>query len=329
MKSDSFKVIGAGSPILDILISVDDEFIEKKAGGGKGGSVMVSSKEFDSILAAYSAKKKISPGGSAANTIFGLTYLGIKTAFLGAVGDDQNGKFYRKRYEDIGGDSSEIRVKNGIPTGRCLCMITPDSERTMRTDLGAAISLTADEITDCDFRGLSHLHMEGYMLFNRQVAIKILQTAKSCGLKISLDLSSFEVVKAFPDLKDILTDYVDIVFANEDEAKTFSKGKNPEEAINELSSLCEIAVVKLGKEGALIKSGREKYKVPAVKVNAVDTTGAGDMWAAGFLYGLFSGKPLDKAGYCGSITGAEVVQILGADIPADRWRRIKEKLVEI
>lgn len=329
MLSDSFKVIGAGSPILDILISVNDDFIENFAGGGKGGSVMLPSKDFDAILAASPSTQKISPGGSAANTIFALTRLGVKTEFLGAVGDDENGKLYRERYEKMGGCSSKIRVKNGTPTGRCLCLISPDSERTMRTDLGAAISLKADEISDCDFRNLSHLHMEGYLLFNKELAIKILDSAKNCGLRVSLDLSSFEVVKAFPDLKSILKKYVDIVFANEEEAAQFSKGKKPEDALAELADLCEIAAVKLGNEGALIKRGDEVCKVEAKKVNAIDTTGAGDLWAAGFLYGLFTEKSLSQAATFGSILGAEVVQIFGADIPESTWTSIKKEMSQI
>ncbi|HRR27790.1 MAG TPA: adenosine kinase [Victivallales bacterium] len=325
MKTDPIieqKVIGVGSPILDIIVSEDDDFIEKKAGGGKGGSVMISAAEFNKILDLIKTDKKIAPGGSAANTIFGLTKLGVQTEFLGAVGEDDEGKFYCERYKKMGGNPLKIRVKKDFPTGRCLCMISPDSQRTMRTDLGAAISLSADEVNECDFEGLSHLHVEGYMLFNDALSLKILRLAKNCGLRISLDLSSFEVVRAFKNLCEILSDYVDIVFANEDEAAEFTNGKKPEEALNKLSELCEIAVVKLGKEGAIIRSKKDFCKVPAKIVDAVDTTGAGDMWATGFLYGIFKGKSLYEAGTYGAIVSSEVVKIFGADISEKQWRKI-------
>jgi sugar/nucleoside kinase (ribokinase family) len=323
------KVIGVGSPILDILIKVDDSFIEKKAGGGKGGSRMLSSLEFDNILSSSTSDRKISPGGSSANTIFGLAHLGIKTDFLGTVGDDDNGDFYRKKYENIGGGISKIRVNKTHPTGRCLCMISPDSQRTMRTDLGAATTLSPNEISKADFSDCTHMHMEGYMLFNGGLATKILDCAKSSDCVISLDLSSFEVVNACGNLKELLREYVDIVFANEDEAKAFSGGADPESALLPLSELCEISVVKLGKNGAMIKRGNEISKIKALNVKAVDTTGAGDLWATGFLYGLLSGKSLLAAGDCGSLLGAEVVKILGVNIPTNKWTILSEKLRKI
>ncbi len=324
MQSGSTRIIGAGSPILDILVKADDSFIEGKAGGGKGGSRMVSSAEFDAMLSASGPGRKIAPGGSSANTIFGLARLGLKTEFLGAVGADKDGDFYRARYEAMGGSAAKIRVKKDFPTGRCLCMISPDSQRTMRTDLGAAISMSPEEISPADFKGCTHMHMEGYLLFNKPLAMKMLAAAKSSGLCISLDLSSFEVVKAFGDIGSLLDEYVDIVFANEDEAAAFSGGGEPEAALDSLSKLCGIAAVKLGKDGALIKRGPELCRVPARKVKAVDSTGAGDMWAAGFLYGILNGRGLLESGGFGALLGAEVVQIFGADIPEERWKLIRQ-----
>ncbi len=322
------KVIGAGSPILDILVNVKDEFIERHAGGGKGGTCLVNSDDFDKILSKIDFSRKIAPGGSSANTIFGLSQLGVKTAFLGMLGNDENARLYIERYAKMGGDISNFKKNPSLPTGRCLCMISGDSQRTMRTDLAAAMTLSPKDISESDFRGFNLLHMEGYLLFNPELALKILRCAKKNSCKISLDLSSFEVVKsAGKKLKELLSDYVDIVFANEDEASAFSNGGAAEKSLDALSEICEVAAVKLGANGAMIKRGSEKVSVKALKVEAVDTTGAGDMWASGFLYGLLNGKDLETAGNYGSLLGAEVVKIFGADIPESAWSRIRKKIL--
>ena len=227
-----------------------------------------------------------SPGGSAGNTTFALSRIGMSCAFLGKLGDDENGSFYREAFNREGGDCSRFKTDSESATGCCISLVTPDSERTMRTCLGAAMNLSPDEITASDFMGCRHAHIEGYILFNRDLLLKILDCAKQAGLSISLDLGSFEVVGAAIDiLPGVLDRYVDIVFANEEEAAAFSGSSDPETGLSALSRHCAVTAVKLGSDGALLRKDGESIHVPAVMAeNVLDTTGAGDFWAAGFLY---------------------------------------------
>ena len=290
--------------------------------------LLVNSDEMNTIVARSSSRPSIVPGGSAANTIFGLAKLGIKTAFLGKTGQDDDGEFYIVRYSEMGGDISHFKKTASAHTGRCLSMVTPDSERTMRTDLGAAASMTAGDIENENFSDISHVHTEGYLLFNEPYLMKGLELSKRYSCTVSLDLSSFEVVNfAKQKLPGILREYVDIVLANEDEARSFSGSENPEEALNSLSALCSTAVVKLGKNGSLIRRDGVTVRVPANRVeNAVDTTGAGDLWASGFLFGMLNGQTVEDAGRHASLLGAEVVKIIGASIPENRWNEIRKKI---
>jgi len=319
------KVLGAGSPMLDLLVNVDDAFIDS-IDGEKGGMNLVSPEELDSILAKSETQSVTkAPGGSAANTIFGLANLGISTALLGKTGVDDEADFYRAQYRDMGGDISHLKINKDVPTGKCLSLVTPDSERTMRTDLGAAATLSIEDVTAADFAGFSHVHIEGYMLFNADLTCHILKLAKDANCIISLDLASFEVVNAAKDLlQELLTDYVDIIFANEEEAAAFCGTEDPEKCLDMLSEYSDIVAVKVGKEGAYIKRGNESVKVDAGPAVAIDTTGAGDLWASGFLYGILNDMSLEDAGKLGSLCGDEVVQVMGAAIPQDGWERVKK-----
>ncbi len=322
----SGAVIGVGSPIVDLLARVPDAFIEA-AGGGKGGMALVDDAAMRELCRRLPEAPEKAPGGSAANTIRAMAALGREAWFLGAVGDDAEGAFYRERFEADGGRAGRIRVVPGRSTGQCLSLITPDSQRTMRTCLGAAQSLNAGMITPADFEGCALAHFEGYLLYDRETALKAIETARDAGCAISLDLGSFEVIEAARDiLADLLRDFVDIVFANEDEAAAIIGRNAPEEALNTLLSLCPTAAVKLGARGALLGRGEERARVPAETVQTVDTTGAGDCWAAGFLHGWLDGRPLEWCGRAGAVLGAEAVSRLGAVPPAEAWPNIRARL---
>ena len=330
MADKPIKVLGAGSALLDLLVHVDDSFITEYAGGEKGGMTMPSAAE---IAAMQTAAEKITTvtktsGGSTANTLCGLLQLGIPCAFFGKTGKDENGTIYRNAFAAIGGDCGSFKCNENAPTGRCLCLITPDSQRTMRTDLGASGTLTVDDVTDADFDGVTHFHMEGYLLYNMPVFLKLLQTAKAHNCTVSLDLASFEVVRTFKaDLEAILRNYVDLVFANEDEAKAFSGSEDPVESLNILRKLCNTVCVKVGKDGAYIASeGQDTIHVDAKLVKAIDTTGAGDLWQTGFLYGWLNGRSNALSGKYAAAVAAEVVQITGAQIPAERWDVLRAEI---
>jgi sugar/nucleoside kinase (ribokinase family) len=321
------KIIGVGNPVVDFLANVSEEFVASVA-GEKGGMVLVDTAAMDLMLKELPVEPTRAPGGSAGNTILGLAELGNPVAMLGKIGNCETGSYYREGLVTRGGDGS--RFKTGIiPNGRCLSLVTPDSERTMRTDLGAAMTLSPDEISAKDFEGYNHAHIEGYILFNRDLMYQVLESAKEAKCTISLDLASFEVVNATKDIMaDIIRDYVDYLFANEEEAAAFTElGEDYHGMLNQLTDLAEVAVVKLGKEGSLIGRGDERVKVtPCMVESPLDTTGAGDLWAAGFLYGLLNGKGLQTSGEFGSLLGAEAVQIMGASLPEDRWSEIRQKV---
>ncbi len=325
------KVLGIGSALVDVLARVDDKFLAENVSGAKGGMEMVTARWQSELLAKLSGKPETAAGGAAGNTVFGLATLGVPVAIYSRIGRDENGLFYRRSLEELGGDGGEFVETDNASTGCCISMITPDSERTMRSYLGASQLSTAEDVRRIDFTKYSLVYIEGYVLFLDGFLPEVLKQAKKAGCTIALDLASFEVVNIFRDtIKNMLKEYVDIVFANEDEAAAlFGAGMSENTMAQTLAGWCSIAAVKLGKRGAIIVSNGEIYNVEARLAEAVDTTGAGDMWACGFLYGWLNGCPLDKCGKFGAIVSSEVVQITGAKIPADGWTRIKAELANI
>ncbi|MDZ4788196.1 MAG: adenosine kinase [Blastochloris sp.] len=320
----SYLCIGVGAPIMDSIAQVPESFLQK-VGGAKGGMEYLEAPQMEGILLELIGQLTEVPGGSSANTVQALAQLGLPVTFLGKIGNDSTAQTYMQHFKQAGGDTSKFK-KGDLPHARCLSLVTPDSERTMRTHLGAAVTLSPTEITVDDFKGCRHAHLEGYLLFNPDLAQHIIKCAHEAGCTISLDLASFEVVHASKAiLKDLLTNYVDIIFANEDEAKAFT-GKESDYAAMalELSTLCDIAAVKVGKKGSFIAQNGKVISIAPQNVETpLDTTGAGDAWAAGFLYGWLTGLDLEKSGALGSRLGAEVVQVLGPKIPAERWSLLK------
>ena len=317
------KIIGVGSPIVDAIAHVDDSFLRHVA-GAKGGMELVDADGIAALLAKIATPPAEAPGGSAGNTLFALARMGVPASFLGKIGNDVAGTFYKDRLIELGGDAGSFKLGN-VPNGRCVSLVTPDGERTMRTDLGAAMTLSPDEITAADFARAEHAHIEGYLLFNRDLMFRVLQCAREAGCTISLDLASFEVVQAARNiLPSLLRDYVSIVFANEEEAEAFTGMKDDHAAMaGELAKLCPIAAVKVGAEGSYVAKGERVEKVPAVKVaKVVDTTGAGDLWAAGFLYGWFQQRDLAECARIGALLGAAVVQQEGSVLPDPVWSGI-------
>ncbi len=326
---ENIHIIGIGSPLVDCLAHVSDDFLGKVP-GAKGGMELIDHQTIDDIIDSCENDVAHASGGSAANTILGLAKLGLHCSFLGKIGTDKLGKFYTHTFSDSGVMVDKFKYCDSDPSGRCLSMITPDSERTCRTYLGAAMNLSPNDIDEHDFNDCSHAHVEGYILFNRDLTFEVLQSAKNKGCTISLDLASFEVVNGNKDiLNDILENYIDFVFANEDESKAFCGTDDLMQGVNELGKYCDVAVVKAGADGSIIKYKDNVVKVEADKVKAVDTTGAGDLWSAGFLYGFFNDWDLRSCGLAGSKLGAEVVQQTGASIPDIEWDFIRENLISL
>ena len=319
--------IGVGSPIVDAIAHVEESFVAQ-IDGDKGGMVLVDAPTISALMERLSEAAVAAPGGSAGNTLFALARMGASARFLGKTGNCAYGGFYRDSFFKLGGDISRFKMAD-IPNGRCLSLVTPDGERTMRTNLGAAMTLVPEEISVIDFVDCSHAHIEGYLLFNESLLRHVLESAKEAACTISLDLASFEVVTAAKAiLPDILRDYVDIVFANEEEGAAFTSITDDYAAMAlQLAEHCEIAAIKIGARGSYIAQAGKVEKIePTLAANVIDTTAAGDLWAAGFLFGWSQNRPLAECARIGSILGAAVVQEQGSTLPEHVWQKILETI---
>ncbi|NOZ46268.1 MAG: adenosine kinase [Chlorobi bacterium] len=319
------KVLGMGNALVDIMTSLDDDNILAKLSFPKGSMQLVNKESSNKILKATSHLKQVqAAGGSAANTIHGLSSLGIKTGFIGKIGKDMLGEFFEKDLKANHIEPNLFISEN--ESGRAIALVSPDSERTFATFLGAAVELDATDLSDKLFKNYNYFHIEGYLVQNHSLLEKALHLAKKENLIISLDLASFNVVEENQDfLRNMIKNYVNIVFANEEEAKAFT-GKEPDAALDEISSLCDIAVVKVGKKGSLIKRGNEITKIGIIGAEPIDTTGAGDLYASGFLYGHIKGCSLEKCGKLGALLSGKVIEEIGAKISSDKWNAVKQSV---
>lgn len=320
-------ITGIGNALVDILIHEDDAFLEK-TGAAKGGMTYVDRTVIEKAVSIASNETMIVSGGSACNTAVGVGKLGGKARFIGKCGEDELGRFFEKDLQKNNVDP--LLFKSSSPTGRVLSIITPDAQRSMLTFLGASSEARPDDIRTCNFQDAAIVHIEGYLLFNKDLIYAALSQAKKDGAFISLDLASYTVVEESKDfLAALVRDYVDILIANEDEAESFTGYANERKALEALVANTEIAVINMGKRGSYIAGDGKLLRINAMGTGqAVDTTGAGDLWASGFLYGLVKGYPIKICGRLGTACGYEVCQVIGADIPETGWKRIQAILEE-
>lgn len=317
------KLIGTGNALVDILIRINDDSILDRLDLPKGGMTLIDKNKANHILSMTSRfEQKKSAGGSIANTVTGLAHLGLPTGFIGTVGRDEFGSFFSQNMKENGVDTHLSFINED--TGKSLVLISEDSERTMATYLGSAVHLDKSSLSAELFSGYDYFYLEGYLLPLRDYVKKSLKLAKTAGCIISIDLSSFSTIEENRDFLDqILLEYVDIVFANESEASIYAGKEDPGEAAKKISEKCRIAAVKCGPNGSIIQQGNSQFKIEPEVSEAVDTTGAGDLYAAGFFYGLMNGFHLQKCGQMGSILGGKVVEIVGARMDGSRWKEIK------
>lgn len=317
------QILGIGSPILDHLLSVSDLYLNSVP-GQKYGMEPVSYNALIDLIENSGSIPKQKAGGSAANTIKGLSALGWRCAFHGKVGKDP---ISEKIHEDLLlYNVSPYFCYSASPTSHVLCLITPDGKRTCRSFMGAGAELGPDDLDPLLFENTRLVHIEGYSLLAPGLTHAAMGLAKNAGSLISFDLASFEIVNTYKDLiQQLLRDYVDVVFANEDESFALT-GHPPLEACKIISEKCAVAVVMLGKEGCCVAQGKKVSHFPAYPVDPIDTTGAGDLFASGFLHGFLQGKSLAECAHNGAVTGGTVVQYIGAEIPLDKWPEIKMRL---
>jgi len=324
------SILGIGNALTDILAILPDDNLLEKFHLPKGSMQHVDMATGDRI---WQSLKPLGvhyvAGGSAANTITCTSIFGMESGFIGKIGDDELGLLFKSDQQQYGVKSNLLRGKNS--SGRSMVFVTgANAERTFAVYLGAALELVPEDLKPEYFQGYDYFHIEGYLVQNQDLIRTAVQMAKEAGCIISLDMASYNVVESnLAFLHDIIEKYVDIVFANESESKAFTKLDDPRLALDEISKLCKIAVVKVGKEGSWVKSGDEVHFIDIWPGTAIDATGAGDTYAAGFIYAHSNGMPLEVCGKAGSILAAKVVEVIGTKIDIPRWKKAKEEIKEL
>ena len=324
------KIIGIGNALTDMLVNLRNNDILERYGLARGSMSLVDSELQTAISKSVAGLPySLSLGGSAGNTIRAMACMGCQTGFIGKVGPDTTGDFFVQALDNLG--IAPVIFRGTERSGKCVSLISPDGERTMVTHLGAALELSAEEINASIFEGYDCLYIEGYLVQDHTLLRHTIATAKACGLKIAIDLASFNVVAENIDfLREIVAEYVDILFANEDEAKVFTGEEEPINALQAISEICELVIVKIGMRGALIKHGGEVVHVGIMAAaKRVDTTGAGDFYAAGFMTGMSRGLTLRQCGTIGAIAAGQVIEVVGTTFDEERWddlRRLVHKV---
>jgi len=308
-------VVGIGNAIVDVLSHTDEAFLEHYQ-MTKGSMTLIDAERATELYANMDSAVECS-GGSVANSMVGLASLGGRAAYIGKVRDDVLGQVFRRDIRAAGVEFDTPAATSGPPTGRCLVLVTPDAQRTMQTLLGASATLGPGEIDAATVSGAAITFLEGYLWDPEPAKMAFIRAAgitHDTGGKVALSLSDpFCVERHRAEFRELVDGHVDVLFANQDELISLYQTDNLDAALVRLRGRCEIAAVTRGAEGSSILSGEGLTEVPAEPVEkVVDTTGAGDLYAAGFLWGLCEGHDLATCGRAGSIAAAEIISHFGA-----------------
>lgn len=318
MSQAKFGVVAVGNALVDVIAQTDDQFIDEQAkqhGMEKGAMTLI---EEDRATQLYDQMPKgtETSGGSAANTMAGFASFGGKGCFIGKVAEDDLGKTFQNDIRSIGLTFDTQPLAMGAKTGRCLILVSPDAQRTMNTFLGASIELSAIDVDEDLITNAQVTYLEGY-LFDRdqakQAFIKAAETAHKSGHRVALSLSDpFCVDRHRDDFLNLVENHVDILFANEEEITSLYQKDNFEDAKEAVKNKCEIVALTRGEKGCVAIRGDEEVTLPAPDIaDVIDTTGAGDQFAAGFLYGFTEGLSLEESAKLGSIASGEVISHIG------------------
>ena len=324
------NVIGMGNALTDILIRLETDDLLDAFDLKRGGMHLVDTDLQHRIAERAAAlPRTLSLGGSASNTIRAAARLGTPTGYIGKVGRDETGDFFERAMREQGIDPHIFRSDR--PSGRCISLVSADGERTMCTSLGAALEMTRDELDARIFDGYDCLYIEGYLVQDHELIAHAVRTARSLGMKVALDLASFNVVEEnLSFLQELTDECVDILFANEQEAEAFTGLSNPLEALESIARRCSLAVVKVGTQGAYIRrEGRTEHVGILAEARRVDTTGAGDFYVAGFLSGLCKGLSMKQCGTIGAIAAGKVIEVTGTTFPEAVWQHIDRMVAEV
>lgn len=329
MADAQLDVVGVGNAIVDVIAQADEALIER-LNLSKGTMTLIDAADADRLYGEMGAGIETS-GGSAANTLAGIASLGGNGAYIGKVRDDQLGGVFSHDIKATGVDYRSRPATTGESTARCLIFVTPDADRTMQTFLGVSVMLGPDDIDPEAIGDAQITYLEGY-LFDRDEAkeafVKSAELAHAAGRKVALSLSDpFCVDRHRASFRHLVEGHVDILFANHDEITSLFETDSFDEAVGQLVGKIDLAAVTRGADGSVIVTADQVIEIAAEPVtNVVDTTGAGDLYAAGVLYGLTQGYELEVAGRIGSICAAEVISHYGARPETSLSALVSEKL---
>jgi sugar/nucleoside kinase (ribokinase family) len=315
MTSAAFDVLGIGNAIVDVIARADDRFLSKHD-LTKGSMMLIDEARADALYSAMGPGIEVS-GGSCGNTMAGVASFGGKGAYIGKVRNDQLGQVFGHDLRAIGVSFETPAATSGPATARCLISVTPDAQRTMSTYLGACTGLGPSDIDTKRVASAQVTYVEGYLWDApeaKKAVLKAFDAAHAAGRKVSITLSdSFCVGRYRAEFRDLIRNQVDILFGNESEITSLYEVNSFEEALELARKEAKIAALTRSEQGSVVIKGGETYAVPAAPVTkVVDTTGAGDLYAAGFLYGFTHGKPLAECARLGGIAAAEIISHVGA-----------------
>ncbi|MDJ0607606.1 MAG: adenosine kinase [Kiloniellales bacterium] len=315
MNDRAADVVGIGNAIVDVLSQADDALLEAQ-GLPKGAMTLIDGPRAEALYGAMGPAREIS-GGSAANTMAGLASLGGQAAFIGKVRNDQLGGIFGHDIRAAGVAFDTPAATEGAPTARCLIFVTPDAQRTMGTFLGASVGLGPEDIDEETVAGAKVTYLEGYLWDPpraKEAFVKAAEVAHEAGRKVALTLSDpFCVDRHRDEFRDLVDGHIDLLFANEQEIASLYKVGSFDEALAALRGRCELAVLTRSEKGAVVLQGDHIESVSADAVDhLVDTTGAGDLFASGFLFGFVRGKPVGDCARLGALAAAEVISHFGA-----------------
>ena len=310
-----YSVVGLGNAIMDALVRVPDDAVIERFGFARGQMTPVGDEQWQEVRAVLDEYGiELASGGSCANTIAAMGLLGAPVSFLGRIGGDDLGEAYRKSLQEACGENA-LQVAEGLATGKCLSIISQDAERTMLTDLGASVTMPDLGAFDAMIRESKILHVTGYLLLGDPMASRCMEAiaiANQEEIVVSIDLADPFVVEACREpMLHILQEFANVVFLNADEARSLL-GCGPEEAAQKLAEDVDHVIVKVGADGSIVCHGGKMHRVGVYPTNAIDTTGAGDSYAAGYLYGLAKGWDAAKSGDLGARLASLTVGQVGA-----------------
>jgi sugar/nucleoside kinase (ribokinase family) len=323
--SRSYDALVIGNALVDVLSHADDSFLEEND-LPKGHSQLLNAVQTKKLFANLGSTVQVS-GGSAANTCVGIASLGGKTSFVGTVADDEFGKLYAHDLQAVGVNYEIDPVDANVETGRSLVVITPDGQRTMSTYLGAAVCIAEDHIKESMIRDSLIVFMEGYLFdlgVGEQIFNRVVDLAKKNGCMVAITLADPFIIQQYREVIERALDSVDLLFVNEAELLELYQGIEFEKAAQAVGERCPYVGLTLSEKGSYAIDHANATKIPAFKTDVIDTTGAGDSYAAGFIYAFTHGEPIERCGLYGAAMATDVISHIGAR-PSDDVKEIVNK----